>query len=220
MKKCSKCNQEKTTDCFYKNKNTKDGRQARCKECCKKHSKMYYKENKENYSAQNKKWAKENKEYNNQRNKVWMEKNKEKRKAYKKKYRKENRESIKDYKSNYENSKRKENPEYRLEVNLRKRLRRTVYKITGNPLENKSCTQASRDLLGCSINDLQTHLETSFTKGMNWGNYGQWHVDHIKPVCSFDLTDEEQVKECFHYSNLQALWAIDNVKKGGQIFPS
>jgi len=50
---------------------------------------------------------------------------------------------------------------------------------------------------------------------MNWENQGEWHVDHIRPICSFDMTIEEEQIKCFHYSNLQPLWAEDNLKKGG-----
>lgn len=48
---------------------------------------------------------------------------------------------------------------------------------------------------------------------MSWENYGEWHIDHIKPCSSFDLSDPKQQKECFNYTNLQPLWAIDNLKK-------
>ena len=51
-------------------------------------------------------------------------------------------------------------------------------------------------------------------------NYGLWHVDHIKPCFSFDLTDPEQQKICFHYTNLQPLWALENIKKGKKESPS
>ena len=51
---------------------------------------------------------------------------------------------------------------------------------------------------------------------MTWDNYGEWHIDHIKPCCGFDLTDFEQQKKCFHYTNLQPLWAKDNITKNGK----
>ena len=71
-------------------------------------------------------------------------------------------------------------------------------------------------LLGCSAEQLRTHLEEKFTDGMSWDNYGYrgWHIDHIRPCASFDLTDPQQQLECFHYTNLQPLWAEDNFKKG------
>ena len=72
------------------------------------------------------------------------------------------------------------------------------------------------ELVGCSIDELKKHLEIKFKKGMSWNNYGKWHVDHVVPVDFFDLTKIEEQKKCFHYSNLQPLWAQDNLKKGGK----
>jgi hypothetical protein len=68
-------------------------------------------------------------------------------------------------------------------------------------------------LIGCDINQLKKHLENKFKSGMTWDNYGVWHIDHIKPLCSFDLRDEGEVKKACHYSNLRPLWAEDNIKK-------
>lgn len=75
-----------------------------------------------------------------------------------------------------------------------------------------------KEHVGCSYEQLVEHLESQFVEGMTWENYGLrgWHIDHIKPVCSFDHTDTDEVRECWHYSNLQPLWAIDNWKKGGR----
>lgn len=56
-----------------------------------------------------------------------------------------------------------------------------------------------------------------FTNGMTWDNYGQWHVDHIRPCALYDLTKEDQQMACFHYTNLQPLWAKDNMSKGVKV---
>ncbi len=69
------------------------------------------------------------------------------------------------------------------------------------------------ELVGCSVEYLKDHLQEQFIGGMCWNNYGKWHVDHRKPCASFDLTDSEQQKICFHYKNLQPLWAKDNFNK-------
>lgn len=71
-------------------------------------------------------------------------------------------------------------------------------------------------LLGCSWSELVKYLENKFAPGMSWENHGLhgWHMDHIRPCASFDLSDPEQQKTCFHYSNLQPLWAADNIRKG------
>ena len=70
--------------------------------------------------------------------------------------------------------------------------------------------------LGCSIEYLKAYLEGQFEPGMTWDNWGRrgWHIDHIRPLASFDLTDPEQFKQAVHYTNLQPLWAKDNLKKG------
>jgi len=70
------------------------------------------------------------------------------------------------------------------------------------------------DLIGCTPLELKTHLERKFTEGMSWDNYGKWHIDHIIPCAAFDLTDPVQQRQCFHYSNLQPMWATANFKKG------
>ncbi len=70
------------------------------------------------------------------------------------------------------------------------------------------------ELVGCSLGELTRHIESQFKAGMSWDNFGEWHIDHIRPCASFDLTEADQVKQCFHFSNLQPLWAIENLKKG------
>jgi hypothetical protein len=95
----------------------------------------------------------------------------------------------------------------RLALNLRGRLSqafRNGYK-TGS---------AVRDL-GCSIEEFRIYLESKFQEGMSWDNYGRdgWHMDHILPLCRFDLSDEVQLKKACHYTNLQPLWAKDNLEK-------
>jgi len=82
-------------------------------------------------------------------------------------------------------------------------------------------TQRAVLLLGCSITTLKVHLERGFKVGMSWENYGRrgWHVDHIRPLRSFNLTDPEQIQKAFHYQNLQPLWARENLQKGSKFLP-
>ena len=70
------------------------------------------------------------------------------------------------------------------------------------------------DKLGCSVQYLKCRLEKKFKKGMTWDNWGEWHIDHIIPLDSFDLTDEKQYLEACNYKNLQPLWAKENFLKG------
>jgi hypothetical protein len=78
---------------------------------------------------------------------------------------------------------------------------------------------AVRDL-GCSFEKLKRHLESQFQPGMTWKNYGLhgWHIDHIKPLVLFDLTNRKQFLEACNYKNLQPLWAKENLSKKGKIY--
>jgi len=100
-------------------------------------------------------------------------------------------------------------PCFKLIVIQRSRIRVCIKRIKAIK-ENKTL-----DLLGCTAEELKKHLESLWTEGMNWNNYGLygWHVDHVKPLCSFDLTDSKQQKTALHYTNLQPLWAKDNLRK-------
>ncbi len=71
-------------------------------------------------------------------------------------------------------------------------------------------------LVGCTMSELAAHLEAQFLPGMTWQNRQQWHIDHKRPCASFDLSDPAQQRECFHFSNLQPLWATDNHRKSSQ----
>lgn len=103
--------------------------------------------------------------------------------------------------------------EFALSCKLRNRVHRAIKK--------QSAIKSGKtiELLGCSIEYVRKHLEAQFSPGMTWDNhtFHGWHIDHIKPCASFDLTDPEQQKACFHYTNLQPLWAEDNMGKGAKV---
>jgi hypothetical protein len=77
---------------------------------------------------------------------------------------------------------------------------------------------AVRDL-GCSIARFKLFIEYQFKSGMTWDNRGEWHLDHVKPLSSFDLTDRQQFLDACHYTNYQPMWAEDNIKKGADLTP-
>lgn len=104
--------------------------------------------------------------------------------------------------------KKREDPHYRIAGNLRTRV--------GIAFKGISKSQSTMELLGCDIEFFIMYISSLFTEGMSIDNYGLWHIDHIRPCCSFDLTDVTQQKICFHYTNLQPLWAKDNFSKGGK----
>lgn len=97
---------------------------------------------------------------------------------------------------------------FRLKHNLRSRLNRA--------LKNDQKTGSAVRDLGCSIEELKAHLESKFLPGMTWDNWAKdgWHIDHIRPLSSFNLQDPEEFKKACHYMNLQPLWAEENLKKG------
>ena len=123
-------------------------------------------------------------------------------------WRKRNRASIQAYESDYLAT----NIEARLARYLRNRVKSALRADKRGPYKTNSTTV----LIGCSWAQLRAHLAAQFQPDMNWDNYGEWHIDHIRPCASFDLTDPEQQKECFHYSNLQPLWAEDNLRKSAK----
>lgn len=102
--------------------------------------------------------------------------------------------------------------QYVLKRRLRFRLRNIINRLGDKKFKNKS----AMELLGCDIKFLKKYLEDKFTEGMSWEIISEIEVDHIKPCAKFSLTDPEEQKKCFHYTNLQPLWALDNTRKGAK----
>lgn len=121
--------------------------------------------------------------------------------TYQKQYDKRNRKRI--------HTRRMKNPDYRIADSIRRRLR--------NVLKNNWDSSKYIDYLGCSIPELRKHLEDRFEDGMNWENYGEWHIDHIRALSLFDFSKEEDLQTACHYTNLQPLWAMDNITKSNKI---
>jgi hypothetical protein len=163
-----------------------------------------YLKNKEKIKIYNSKYSKEKKEYFKNYYKI----NKEKLLTYKKVYEKNNKNKINIRKNKYRIKKYKEDLKYKLLNNLRRRILIA--------LKNNIKSNSTMNLLGCSIKELWIHLEKSFKPGMTKENHGKWHIDHIRPCASFDLNKPEEQSKCFHYTNLQALWAHENLSKGSK----
>lgn len=165
-------------------------------------------------------WAEQHKEDLQSYGKAWRESHKEKLKQY----RIDNKERSSKYNQEYHQShktkrskqrldwhhRNKNNPQYKISRLLRSRLRFALNGIAKS--------QPTIALLGCDLPTLISHIESQFTEGMNWDNHGVhgWHLDHVKPCASFDLTKPEEQLECFNYKNLQPLWARDNLVKGSK----
>jgi len=168
------------------------------KEKQKAYDKKYRLKNKEKRNAYDRKFRKENPEYFVK----WNKKNKIKIKLTNQVWYQKNKSIIRE--------KRRSNPTYRLINNLRRRVL--------SALKGKNKSASTMTLLGVpNIEFLWIHLEKSFKPRMTRKNHGKWHVDHIRPCSSFDLTKASEQRECFHYTNLQPLWASENLAKGSKI---
>jgi hypothetical protein len=238
MKKCSTCKSEKDKSLFYADKSKKDGLSNVCKHCKKEYDtqyniknkkiisekkSIYRNENKEILKLKAKKrnfenrienvrrasrWAKNNKERVNLKNKIWISRNKEKSNSY--------------YKKSYEKNKHKKfHKEYERKktdciFNLKCKMRSRI----GTFVKKQFCTSKSKktkEILGCDFMYFKQYFEDKFTEGMNWELFlkGQIHIDHIIPLAT--AKTEEDVYGLCHYTNLQPLWAADNLKKGNKI---
>lgn len=154
-------------------------------------AKKYYQNNKQIIAVRSKVYVEKNREQANSRNKEWCNNNKERiSKRSNERYR----------------HKKVTNPQYCLALMLRGRFRDAL-KAQRVTSKLKAVT-----LIGCTIEECKQHIEGQWLPGMNWSNntIRGWHIDHIKPVNTFDLTDPEQQKQCFHYTNLRPLWGKDN----------
>lgn len=194
-KRCKNCKQRLVVTSFNKNKSTSDGLSYWCKQCNRVYLRQYYSVNKSNMLAQQKRHYEDNKERILAR--CYL---------YTKQYRILNREKVASTRRQYEFKKRREDLQYRLRRYLRKRL---WCALKGNFKSGS----AVRDL-GCSIKSLKKHLERQFRESMSWDNYGDWHIDHVKPLSSFNLSEREELLKACHYTNLQPLWKTENLEKG------
>lgn len=157
-----------------------------------------YAQNPESVRAKNRKSAKKNRAKNTLREKHWRAINKDK---------------VRKYNLRHVTKKRAADTAFRLQMIVRTRIHTALQKS----LAKKQCRTLA--LVGCTGTELKQWLESKFSKGMTWENQGQrgWHIDHIIPLSAFDLNDPKQQRAAFHYSNLQPLWAVDNIRKGSKV---
>jgi hypothetical protein len=98
---------------------------------------------------------------------------------------------------------------------VKHRINDTVSSMIWQALRHGKIGRRWESLVGYTLADLMRHLERLFVGGMSWENFGDWHIDHVRPRAAFEFTsvDSEAFKQCWSLSNLQPLWAIDNLKK-------
>jgi len=172
----------------------------------------------ERIKQQGMEWRAANKEAIAQRDRTYRQENWSKLLATKAAYERQRRESDPDYMESRRETLNRSRarrwsavPQFRISCILRARLK--------DALGGKQKAATTQELVGIDWAGLVAHIEKQFLPGMSWENYGYetWHIDHIKPCASFDLTDPAQQRECFHYSNLQPLWAKDNLSKSARL---
>lgn len=149
-----------------------------------------------------------NKEKNKERCKQWREQNPEKARLSKKRAIDKNKEHYKTLNREKQRKYRETKHPVYLANRCRKRMK--------DALKGHKPRKTTMRYVGCSNEFLKEYLQSLFTDGMTWDNYGDWHIDHIIPLSYFDLTDEAQLEEACHYTNLQPLWAEDNLRKGAR----
>lgn len=209
---CSSCKsiipEEKMTE--HRKRRTK----LVCEDCKKNKRKSY---DSERYS--------ENKEQIIQRVREYEANNLDKRKESRRKYREKISDKLKEYFKTYReyykpirNAKEKERLATDPMYALKKRLRNNILSYVKRSGNKKKCSTS--EILGCSFDEFKEYFESKFTEDMTWELFcssGLIHIDHIIPVDFFDLSNEEEVKKCFHYTNLQPLWKMDNLMKSNKL---
>ena len=208
MKKCSCCQEQKKEEDYNRNISRTDGLSPYCKACAKVYKAKFYAENTQQIKDGVERWRNANREKVRKITNKSSAKHKEARRANSRDW----------YEKNKEHKSRK-TIEYRktdaYKNNVQFKLRDVLRARLHTALRGKKKLVSSVKNLGCTIEELKIHLEQKFKPGMTWDNWSfeGWHIDHIKPFSKFDLTDEEQQKLAVHYTNLQPLWAKDNLQK-------
>jgi len=209
---CRTCLIEKNIDCFSIERKKIKGKlyeylKTRCKECDKEYLAKYHSLNKDRNNDKKKAYRAENKEKISEQRKAKYQLNKdfilarcrEKRKSPQYKTRV----------NEYHRNRRETDPLFKLQITLRNRIRKI--------LNGWSKSASSEVLIGCSWEELKSHLESLFQEGMTWENHGNkgWHIDHIIPLSSGKTLKE--IEELCHYTNLQPLWWHENLSKGSKL---
>lgn len=243
LRKCNKCGINKTIEEFHFERN-RNFLHIRCNSCRAAERKLYKLKNREKILQQNKEYYRSHREqknayYLNHKDK-WKTISKERKQEINKKYREKNKIFLQKRKKQFYHNNIEKIRLYNIKNNERIKKNRRKYIIDRQRIDmnfklrglfarrilvaikNQSSKKSLRttELLGCSIQEARSYLESQFKPGMTWENHGRginkWNIDHIIPCASFDLTKENEQRQCFHYSNLQPLWEKDHKEKTTQ----
>lgn len=222
IKYCPKCSTDRDKSFFNKSKKRYDGLDGWCKMCVKEKARVWNIKNnerilkkKKEYNATTIEKRKFYRSVNIVRIKEGLSKRKEEIATYMRGWKDSNKEWVKEYEKMITPNKlikRKQrmavDPLFKMKINLRSRIAKS-FKAQGYKKNSPT-----RLLLGVPYEDAKVYIESLFTNGMNWGNYGEWHIDHIIPLSS--ARSEEELLPLFSVSNLQPLWALDNLRKSNK----
>jgi hypothetical protein len=190
------------------------------REARREYNRIYRKENEESLREYNRRYEQANREARREYNRVYYAENREAKAEHKRRYYAENKEALNEYNRKYRKDNRESLNEYHRDKYANDplfRLSKICRKRLWDGLKSLSLDKSrpSCEYVGCSWEDLRAHLEGQFVDGMTWENQGEWHIDHIVPLCS--ATTEEELLKLTHFTNLQPLWAFDNLSKGGRV---
>ena len=219
-KVCSKCGEKRHISQFAKQTKAKDGLQNKCKICnkeyrnankerIKKYLTDYQLKNRDVLIAKKRQYRINNLDKIRKKGLIWAKNNQEKVRANQKKQWYKNKEKY--YAANYKrnSNRRKTDHLYAMRLRISHRLRLALRGIG----MKKSIT--TKSIIGCSWEQLKIHIETQFIDGMTWENRSAWHIDHKIPLST--AKTEEDVIRLSHYTNLQPLWAKDNLRKSNKL---
>ncbi len=203
---CNRCKIQKDIEDFPKLSRSKDGRNKVCKMCKNLENKEYRNKDINRFREYRKDHYQRNITKMRAEKKKYCDLHKEEKSKYDKIYRENNKENIRGYKKNWLN-KNRDNPILKIKRNLRRRIHHV--------LKGELKSDNAFNLIGCNAEFFKKHIESLWTEGMSWNNYSPtgWHIDHKIPCYKFDLSNPEEQKKCFHYTNQRPLWAKDNLSR-------
>jgi len=225
VKICTKCHVEKSFDEFTFDNRASDGRQSRCKECHKEDEKIRKINNPESVRKSDRKWRENNKEKIKLDMKKRYQANPEKYKAKAKKWARLNPEKRYKIKQDWIVN----NPEkYKESIRIanKKKISTAKGKLCKNisrgiraSLKGNKNNKHWEELVDFTSEQLKKHLELQFTDGMNWDNYGKWHLDHRIPLAVHNFTKPTHADfaRAWALKNLQPMWAKENMSKSAKL---